>query len=255
MACVATLVDATPSDVDMRGGVGRKTPLQMACAKGNDNCAALLLKLGANVNAVSEKKGRSALHEASHGRHLDCARLLLGMGADPNARTKGDDDTPAHEAARSGHLDVLQFLIGEARCDIGLSNGNGDLPLHDAIRGGFPECAEVLVAAGSPLDAQNRTGDGPIHELAMSKSADFVSVLKAMLDGGAAVDLQGSQGRTALHWSAINGHALYISILVEAGADVEKRDDHGHTPEKISKGRCSALLKQALKKKVSRGLL
>ena len=66
---------------------------------------------------------------------------------------------------------------------------------------------------------------------------------------------EGSRDRTALHWSAIHGHALYISILVETGADVEKRDDHGHTPEKISKGRCSALLKQAPKKKVSRGLL
>lgn len=64
------------------------TPLHRACYNNNIDIALLLLKYGANVNAVTEFKW-TPLHSACQWTNPYCVALLLQHGADVNARTDG----------------------------------------------------------------------------------------------------------------------------------------------------------------------
>ena len=70
--------------------------------------------IDANAKAVNgkEKTGRTPLHWAADHGHFDVVRLLLRHGADINAVTN-DGETAFHLAAGGGHLDVINYL--EAR--------------------------------------------------------------------------------------------------------------------------------------------
>ena len=51
-----------------------------------------------------------------------------------------------------------------------------------------------------------------------------------LIDNGARIGAALSDGVTALHVAAENGHALCIRVLLAAGADANVRDKEGWTP-------------------------
>ena len=82
-------------------------PLLAAASHGHAHAAALLLELGAQVNAV-DGDGISALHRATQAGSLDTVEVLLAAGADVDLREKKWNGTPVSWA------DVLkQPLVAE----------------------------------------------------------------------------------------------------------------------------------------------
>ncbi len=55
-------------------------------------------------------------------------------------------------------------------------------------------------------------------------------IVEFLLDHGADVRAQETNGRTPLHDAANNGHLEVIDLLVRAGADLEAKDIQGMTP-------------------------
>jgi len=53
--------------------------------------------------------------------------------------------------------------------------------------------------------------------------------VKALLEGGADVDIAAERGKTALMKACDRGHIAIAQLLVENGADVNGRDDSGAT--------------------------
>ena len=51
-----------------------------------------------------------------------------------------------------------------------------------------------------------------------------------LIEAGADVDKKDHCGRTSLHRAACKGHAPVITELIKAGADVNATDDDGYTP-------------------------
>ena len=75
-------------------------------------------------------------------------------------------------------------------------------PLHwAAISAKDPSTIEALLAAGANIEARNRGGNTPLHEV-----YDLV-VLDALLSGGAPIDARNRSGETVMHTAAQNRRA------------------------------------------------
>ena len=85
-----------------------------------------------------------------------------------------------------------------------------------------PNLVRCALAAGTPVDALS----GELQLSALCAAAQFGSerALKALLAGGASVELKDTEGFTALHYAAMKNQVACIELLLDAGAELEVRD-------------------------------
>lgn len=90
------------------------------------NMVNLLLKFGADVNAVDDD-GITALHWAAAYGLTMVARILINAGANVNTKDKFSI-TPLHQCVEHPQLEIPSILI-EAGADLNVRNVNGQTPL------------------------------------------------------------------------------------------------------------------------------
>lgn len=179
-ATVKRLLEAG-TEVDERARF-KETPLHVAATKGLHPIAALLIEHGADVDA-KDYQGATPLHHAAGVAAPKVVKLLLQHGADPAARdTYGD--TPLHAGA-----------------------GGGDAKKAAARAA----TAKMLIAAGSPIDAVNLSGQTPLWNAA---SEGNLAVVRTLLAHGAdpKIKARGEQG-TALDVARTYEHADVVKLL------------------------------------------
>lgn len=94
-------------------------------------------------------------------------------------------------------------------------NAYGNTPLHIAcLNGHFPICQE-LYASGADIEAVNYRGQTPLHIAAASTHG--VDCLYFLLEQRIDINKQSSDGRTALHMTAIHGRFTRSKILIDKG--------------------------------------
>ncbi len=187
---------------------------------------ALRSETGLKIDEVDED-GRTLLHWASSGGHLDMVELLLTTyKADPNTADE-EQWTPLLSASSAGALPVVRRLVAAgARLDARTSAGG--TPLHYAASKGREHVAAFLVEQGASLTATDKRGDTPLHKAARSPS-----VAKMLLAKGASPNKTNKTGRTALHEAAEDGKGDVCKLLLEAGADADLVDQEGATPRML----------------------
>ena len=153
---------------------------------------------------------------ASRG-DTETVRQLLRDGADVN-ETQGDGMTALHWAADRGDTSLAEILIyAGSNLDAGTRIGHYT-PLHIASRAGHTETVKALLNAGANVDASTtNSGAQPLHLAATSGNAATVSTL---LDGGAEVHVrERAWGQTPLVFAAAANRVGVMNVLLDAGAD------------------------------------
>ncbi len=208
----------------------------------NYEAAVALLESGIDPDAAGQ--GWTALHQIAWSRRpqrgqnnpgqkplgdlgsLDLARTLVEHGADINARQtkeptsdmEGRNDlnrygaTPLFLASRSVDVPLMQVLL-ELGADPFIGNVDGDSPL--------------MVAAGVGVYSQGESPGQP------EESVDAIALL---LDLGAPVDNVDRTGETAMHGPAWRGSNDAVTLLVNAGARLDVRNNRGWMPLTIAEG-------------------
>ena len=124
------------------------TPLGLAAFFGHKEAVELLLRHGADVNAVSRNAtGYTALTGAVAAGHTEIVALLLGAGANPSHRY-GPAYTPLLEAAGGGKLEIAQLLL-EHGADPNAPTDDGQTPLAMAEAKGHTAVAALLRQHGA----------------------------------------------------------------------------------------------------------
>ena len=210
-AMVAKLL-AARGDPDIAPDTGG-TPLMIAARQGNIAAVRSLIAHGADVSAKEGAQGQTALMWAVAQRRPRVVSVLLETGADPHARTK---------SSRRHVLLCCQKSLGKTEGVVWIEQG-GFTPLLFAARHGAAASAELLVAAGAPIDDTAAVGTTP---LVVAAQHGFHEVAAALLELGADPDAAGA-GQAALHWAALRGDRELVEILLAHGADPDVRLTRG----------------------------
>ena len=156
-------------------------PVLFAAAANGHFCAVeVLLRAGAVPSARNAQRA-TALHAvASRAHHSTacaqraraaeraaaCARALVAWGADVHAFSGvfvAGGATPLHAASKAGSARVLAVLLESGADANALTKGGRLASLTLAVQRGHCECARALIAGGARLELCDRAGNNALH--------------------------------------------------------------------------------------------
>ncbi len=129
----------------------------------------------------------------------ECLQLLLEYGANPNVRDK---------------------------C--------GRTALEIAIIWCMPEIVKLLLIHGADPNLKNSRGISPLMKMAMLGIRDArpindkLQIIMHLIDAGAKIDAQTSDGKTALMYATGNSRIEIVELLVSSGASLSIKDNMGN---------------------------
>ena len=141
------------------------------------------------------------------------------------ASEEGKEGMMLLDAVRAGKLMEVRSMLGKA--DLEARDGQGRSALLLATHANNVEIARALIDAGADVNARDAIKDTP-YLYAGAEGRD--EILKAILATGRA-NLKDTNryGGTALIPAADHGHPSTVSILIDAGVDIDHVNNLGWT--------------------------
>ena len=189
------------------------------------------LENGGDPFAVDEVTGGTTLHFATIAVSLDAMDNLVNHELELEARDN-NGETPLHWAAAKGRPEVIRCLIDRG-ANVSAVNKKGQTPLLVSLKANHGNASEILLQHRSNVQVADKDGNTALH-LAVSVF-DAPRILKQIIDNGADVNAVNACGCTPLHETAAACYyqdfdANVALFLLEAGANVDCKDEKGNTP-------------------------
>ncbi len=201
------------------------------------------LEVGGITGVVIVVSPMTHLVQAIWEDDMDALKRLLASGAEVNAVDDGVGRTALGEAVATGKLEFVQALI-QAGADPNVRRPGGRTPLLSVDEDATPEIIGALVAAGAKVNLRDEEGNSALHAVAGVEKSE---VVRALLNAGVRVNGRNKRGRTPLMIAADAGYLDNVKELLWAGADTSRRDNDGKTAlmlaEESSRDAVVALLK------------
>ena len=164
---------------------------------------------------------------------LGACRLLVERGAEVYTNPM-NTYPPVMQAAWNKHVEVVKYFLEEVPDKAAGTNGLG-VAINLAARQGWVEIVRTHIER-DPLAVHQRgwIGDTPLHWPSHNNHAEIVTML---LDAGAEINADeiNCYGGKPLHWASEHAPAT-VRVLLDRGADVNSRNRkedsefHGMTP-------------------------
>jgi len=209
--------------VDADSGCGAGTVLEAAVESDELRWVERVLAAGGNA---ANPKWRSPLSTAVQRGKPEIVRRLLRAGAEPHGRVSEPRERPIVLAAQIGRPDLVVVLLDHGGAEA--PDGGRALALGDFGRGVCQQ--EVLRALVDGVEIESHDDRGRTGLIAAVVECD-PEVLDWLLDAGADVDATSDDRRTALMWAAgqpLRGEEK-LRLLIERGASLELQDTQGRT--------------------------
>ncbi|MDO9414395.1 MAG: ankyrin repeat domain-containing protein [Pseudolabrys sp.] len=211
---VPALAQIAPSAAEIAAYRG----LHAAAAKGDTGEIEKLVKAGAPLEARDGHQ-RTPLHVAAHLKRNEAAVLLMKLGADANALDAQKYDIVTI-AAVADDVPMLKIaLAGGCKASNVTSPWDGTA-LIAAAHLGHDEVVRVLISSKAPLDHVNT-----LHWTALIESIVLgnggkrhTASLEALVKAGANLTLADREGNTPLKLARGRGYTDMVAILEKAGA-------------------------------------
>ena len=221
------------------------TPLHWAIRAGDLETAKLLIAAGATAS-VANRYGVTPLALAATNGDAAAIQLLLDAGADANT-TSSDGETVLMTAARTGRVEAARALLVRGANVNAAETFMGETALMWAAAEGHAAMVKLLAEAGASLNARldcaavpedhvqrqhdgidpaaarrhDGTADRGARELACGRA-------RARRSGRRPESPRHSTGTTPLIMAIVNRHNDVAALLIEKGADSERRRCDGH---------------------------
>jgi len=162
-----------PNLVSLMGNMPR---IFLTIVFGNTEMLEYLITLGADVNVVRERDGRTPVGEASFRGRPEIIRSLLAHGADFTTPDV-DGNPPLRFAVEGGNLDIVRILFEKGAGTDFVDRRTGNTFLHLAAIKGYCDVAEILAAKGCDVNAVDKDGTTPIQCAARYGNKQIVDLL------------------------------------------------------------------------------
>lgn len=242
-----------------------ETPVWLAAMHGNADTLGVLLDAQASFTD-HDNAGSAPIHKAADGGYVDVLQQLLDAGADPLSpqgpdtrwRRREPGKTPVEFACEGGHTEAATLLLkyideamrcrvlphwaaikgqektlralleyAEVRANIHMKDEGGNTALYLAACSGSAPAVDLLLKHGVDVHARSV---GDVHARSMGYMGNRSS-LKRMGSWTAlqawANAKQSSYGRRK---TSKDEFERVGELLIQAGSDIEARDDKGKTP-------------------------
>uniref|UniRef100_A0A8C9NY66 Nuclear factor kappa B subunit 2 n=1 Tax=Serinus canaria TaxID=9135 RepID=A0A8C9NY66_SERCA len=170
--------------------------------------------------------GLLPVHLAVKAKSLACLDLLVRTGADVNAVERQSGRTPLHLAVEMENLNMATHLVKKLGADINSRTFAGNTPLHLAAGLGSPTLTKLLLKAGADVLCEN---DEPMSLSSSEASSDTDTDPEEQeqrrchtsLDLTRSQKVCGTVGQT--HWESFcAGHGKVLSLDSEALQGLEQ---------------------------------
>ena len=249
---IAELLKESRTIVDALYSNDQGTALYIACDKGQLKLVSLLLSIGANINAVTERGttplmvacksrdhgivqrllqqptidvnavdlyGWSALHFSVYAT-LNIVTALVTKGANPNIKDKSCR-TPLDYAIRQSNIDVVSALLQSVQ-----KLPTHEIPIHLACKDSTAEVVDVLIQYGADI---NRKLNGMTPLMVACKRGHYGIVQRLLQEPNIDIDaVESISGKSALHFAILTSEI--VTALVTKGANPNIMDESGFTP-------------------------
>uniref|UniRef100_A0A8C1KBT6 Ankyrin repeat domain 52a n=1 Tax=Cyprinus carpio TaxID=7962 RepID=A0A8C1KBT6_CYPCA len=192
--CLDVLLELKPCSIQEGNPF---TPLHCALINGHSGSAELLLESSVCNSLVNirDAKGRTPLHAAAVAEDVAGLQLVLRHGADINA-VDHSGRSALMVAADNGQSGAVALLLHRAKADLSLLDVNKNTALHLACSKAHEMCAMlILKEIHNPIliNATNSMLQMPLHIAARNGLA---TVVQALLNRGATVLAVDEEGHT-----------------------------------------------------------
>jgi ankyrin repeat protein len=185
---------------------------------------AMQAAIAADHSAVDERcpDGVSAVLTALYYRRTEFVEALIAAGA----------TVDFFLACALGQLIYVSRFLDMNPELLSQHTPDGWTGLHLAAFFGHPEMAKFLLDRGADplLRSTNKMQNLPLHAAAAARQADLVELL---LEAGSPVDATQHGGYTALHSAAQNKDMVTFELLLKFGGDPNTPSDDGKTPASL----------------------
>lgn len=203
-----------PSSAELAAYAG----LHAAAAQGD--VAAIERRIAAGDDREArDARQRTPLHVAGYAKQHEAARVLLRLGADPNALEIDRYDIVTI-AAVANDIPMLALALEGGGNPRNVTSRYDGTALIAAAHLGHAEVVRMLIAAKAPLDhVNNLKWTALIESIVLGDGgANHVATLAALVEAGANVSLPDGAGVTPLQLAKRRGFAAMVRILEQAGA-------------------------------------
>jgi len=213
-ASMQALAQIPPTEPEVRAYTG----LHAAAAAGSVAEIERLVAAGAN-RELRDGNGRTPLHVAAYRKQYEAARLLMKRGANPNALDAQRYDIVTI-AAVADDVPMLKVALEGGASAKNVTSPYDGTALIAAAHLGHDEVVTVLIAAGAPLDhVNNLRWTALIEAIVLGDGGKrHVETLRALVAAGANPNLADGRGTTPLALARGRGYTEMVKILENAGA-------------------------------------
>uniref|UniRef100_A0A0G4I619 Uncharacterized protein n=1 Tax=Chromera velia CCMP2878 TaxID=1169474 RepID=A0A0G4I619_9ALVE len=193
--------------------------------------------------------GEAALHSAARNDDVPTLSVLLDVGVDPLVLTEGEKDSVLQVAVLEESVNVVRELLERMgrtserpiwvskrereiaekieKLDVNSKNTEGQTALHHATMKGFAVLIEMLIVeGGADVDAQDSNGNTPLHICSWEWGGQ-TEPARLLLNAEANVHAKNTQGDTALILAAWKGQDSLVEVLLQQGANADDISGEG----------------------------